>query len=114
MWKAILTALIALASLDGYARAEIFPSHPITIVVPFSAGGPSDAMARILAERMKVKLGRVLSVEEEQPVVVAPGRQVELAASGKSGGEAPVVEPGTIEVHASVRLTIEIVEGSGR
>jgi uncharacterized protein YggE len=60
---------------------------------------------------MKVKLGRVLSIEEEQPVIVAPGRQVELAASGKSGAaEVPVVEPGTIEVHASVRLTIEITQ----
>jgi uncharacterized protein YggE len=60
---------------------------------------------------MRVKLGRVLSVEEEQPVIVAPGRQVELAASVKSGGaEPPMIEPGTIEVHASVRLTIEITQ----
>src|SRR3569833_4488463 len=60
MWKAILAGLIALAPWGGHARAETFPSHPITIVVPFSAGGPSDAMSRILAERMKVKLGETI------------------------------------------------------
>ena len=56
MRRAGLAALIALLTF-GNARAENFPSHPITIVVPFSAGGPSDAMARILAERMKMTRG---------------------------------------------------------
>ena len=75
------------------------------------AADQARAGAQALAERMKVKLGRVLSVEEEQPVIVAPGRQVELAAASKIGvTETPVVEPGTIEVHASVRLTIEITQ----
>ena len=75
------------------------------------AAEQARAGAQALAQQMKVKLGRVLSVEEEQPVVVAPGRQVELAASGKSGtAEAPIIEPGTIEIHASVRLTIELTQ----
>jgi uncharacterized protein YggE len=75
------------------------------------AADQAKAGAEALAQRMRVKLGRVLSVEEEQPVIVAPGRQVELAASVKNGGaEAPLIEPGTIEVHASVRLTIEITQ----
>ena len=43
--------------------ADNFPSHPITIVVPFSAGGPSDAMARILAERMQRTLGQTILIE---------------------------------------------------
>jgi tripartite-type tricarboxylate transporter receptor subunit TctC len=47
----------------GNALAEKFPSHPITIIVPFSAGGPSDAMMRIMAERMKVTLGEPLLIE---------------------------------------------------
>ena len=73
------------------------------------AADQARAGAQALAQRMKVKLGRVLSIEEEQPVVVAPGRLVELTGSAKSGAsEAQLVEPGTIEVHASVRLTIEI------
>jgi tripartite-type tricarboxylate transporter receptor subunit TctC len=63
MWRAILAGLMALASLGGHALAETFPSHPITIVVPFSAGGPSDAMSRILADRMKLKLGEPILIE---------------------------------------------------
>ena len=44
-------AWLALLAFGGHALADNFPSHPITMVVPFSAGGPTDAMARILAER---------------------------------------------------------------
>jgi tripartite-type tricarboxylate transporter receptor subunit TctC len=62
MRKIVLAALAVLA-FGGAALAENFPSHPITIVVPFSAGGPSDVMARILAERMKVTLGENLLIE---------------------------------------------------
>ena len=58
MRRAVLIAFAALMAFGGNARADNFPSHPITIVVPFSAGGPSDAMARILAERMRTTLGQ--------------------------------------------------------
>src|SRR6266480_2424981 len=44
------------------ANAQGYPSRPITIIVPFAAGGPSDTLTRILADRMRVSLG--------QPVVV--------------------------------------------
>jgi tripartite-type tricarboxylate transporter receptor subunit TctC len=58
MKKTLFAALIAaLAVVTGAHAAEKFPAHPITIVVPFSAGGPSDAMMRILGERLKVTLG---------------------------------------------------------
>jgi len=50
-------------TFGGSALADKFPSHPITIVVPFAAGGPSDVMARILAERMKTTLGETILVE---------------------------------------------------
>src|SRR6202165_184526 len=63
MRKAILAAFVALLAFSGSAYAENFPSHPITIIVPFSAGGPSDAMMRILAERMKLMLGEPLLIE---------------------------------------------------
>jgi hypothetical protein len=66
--------------------------------------------ARALAERLEVKLGRLLRIEEEQPVVVSPGRQVEFSATAKGGAESSPVEPGTIEIHASVTLTFEILQ----
>jgi tripartite-type tricarboxylate transporter receptor subunit TctC len=61
--RKIILAVFALLALGGFALAENFPSHPITIIVPFSAGGPSDAMARILAERMKITLGEAVLIE---------------------------------------------------
>jgi len=63
MRRAILGALAALLISGGNAFAENYPSHPITVIVPFSAGGPSDAMMRILAERMKLALGEAILIE---------------------------------------------------
>jgi tripartite-type tricarboxylate transporter receptor subunit TctC len=60
---AILTTLATLVAGTVGAAADNYPSRTITIIVPFAAGGPSDAMARILAERMKAPLGQQIVVE---------------------------------------------------
>jgi tripartite-type tricarboxylate transporter receptor subunit TctC len=59
----VWVALVALLAAGGGAAAEDFPSHQITMVVPFSAGGPTDAMARIMTERMRVTLGQSFVIE---------------------------------------------------
>ena len=60
-----LAAVMAAAVLGGmpHAHAQTFPSRPITLIVPFAAGGPLDAMARILSERMRVSLGQPVIIE---------------------------------------------------
>jgi tripartite-type tricarboxylate transporter receptor subunit TctC len=67
MRRRALAALIATlafgGSWGGLARADNYPSRPITVVVPFAAGGPSDAMMRILGERMKTTLGEAILIE---------------------------------------------------
>jgi tripartite-type tricarboxylate transporter receptor subunit TctC len=63
MRRMVLAALTALLAWGGMARAENYPSRPITVIVPFAAGGPSDAMMRILGERMKTTLGEAILVE---------------------------------------------------
>src|SRR6478752_316646 len=63
MRKSVLAALLLTLTFAGGALADKFPSRPITIIVPFSAGGPSDAMTRILAERMKLTLGEAVLIE---------------------------------------------------
>ncbi|MEJ0070968.1 MAG: tripartite tricarboxylate transporter substrate-binding protein [Pseudomonadota bacterium] len=45
------------------AAAQTFPNHPITMVVAFPAGGPTDVIARLVAERMASRLGRQILVE---------------------------------------------------
>jgi tripartite-type tricarboxylate transporter receptor subunit TctC len=47
----------------GGAVAEDYPSRPITIIVPFAAGGPTDVVARILAEGMRGPLGQTVLIE---------------------------------------------------
>ena len=50
MRKALWLAFLCLFA--GDAAAQAFPNRPIALVVPFSAGGPTDTLARILAGRM--------------------------------------------------------------
>jgi tripartite-type tricarboxylate transporter receptor subunit TctC len=63
MRRMMWVALAALLLSSSNAHAENFPTRQITIVVPFSAGGPSDAMARVLAERMQRSLGQTILIE---------------------------------------------------
>jgi tripartite-type tricarboxylate transporter receptor subunit TctC len=61
--RKIFLAALAVLAFGSVASAQQYPSRPITIIVPFAAGGPSDVMARILAERMKATLGEAVLVE---------------------------------------------------
>jgi tripartite-type tricarboxylate transporter receptor subunit TctC len=53
----------ALPAVSRLANAQTYPSRPITIIVPFAAGGSADVVARVLAERMRESLGRSIIVE---------------------------------------------------
>src|SRR6266536_2059320 len=53
----------ALPSVSRFAWAQAYPSRPITMVVGYGVGGPSDTIARIVAERMKFTLGQPIVVE---------------------------------------------------
>jgi tripartite-type tricarboxylate transporter receptor subunit TctC len=75
---------MALLAFGGGARADNFPSHPITLVVPFAAGGPTDAMARILVERMQNTLGQTILIENVTGAAgsLGVGRVVRAAPDG--------------------------------
>lgn len=59
----ILGALCATTLLTAPAFAQIYPDRQINMVVPFSAGGPTDTVARLVAERMSAELGEQIVVE---------------------------------------------------
>jgi tripartite-type tricarboxylate transporter receptor subunit TctC len=63
--SSLLVALVASVACVAptQAQTQSFPSRPITIVVPFPAGGSTGAMARILIEPMQTALGQTIIIE---------------------------------------------------
>jgi tripartite-type tricarboxylate transporter receptor subunit TctC len=60
---AVALALATAAGCAVGAKAQSYPTHPITLVAPFPAGGPTDAVARVMADHMKITLGQTVVVE---------------------------------------------------
>jgi tripartite-type tricarboxylate transporter receptor subunit TctC len=58
-------AALGLAALAAAAQAQAWPTKPITLVVPFPAGGTTDVLARALAERLTPALGQTVIVESK-------------------------------------------------
>ena len=96
MRKAIL-AVLAVLGFGSAALAQNFPSRPITIIVPFSAGGPSDVMARILAERMKTTLGETLLVEN----VTGAGGSIGVGRALRSPADGYTISFGHLGTHVA-------------
>jgi tripartite-type tricarboxylate transporter receptor subunit TctC len=63
MKRLVLAAILAASAGWASAWAQSYPSRPITMVVPFAAGGPTDTIARIMAEGMRASLGQNVIIE---------------------------------------------------
>jgi tripartite-type tricarboxylate transporter receptor subunit TctC len=70
------------AALD--AQAQTYPTRPITVIVPFPAGGPTDSLARVLSEPMRMSLGQPLIIENVTGATgsLGVGRVVQAAPDG--------------------------------
>ncbi|MDF2466369.1 MAG: putative extra-cytoplasmic solute receptor [Ramlibacter sp.] len=60
-----VAAALALATPFALAQAPAYPKQPVTLVVPFPAGGPTDAMARVLAQKLGDRLGQQVVVDNK-------------------------------------------------
>ena len=69
---------------SGFAWAQAYPSRAITIIVPYAVGAVTDAIARLLAERMRQSLGRPVIVENVTGAggTIAAGRVARAAPDG--------------------------------
>ncbi|MEA2949878.1 MAG: hypothetical protein QOI40_5208 [Alphaproteobacteria bacterium] len=81
-----LLAILLAVTLSGVAdaAAEPYPARPITMVVPFAAGGPVDTLARILSERMRQSLGQAIIIDNVTGAAgtIGVGRVARAAADG--------------------------------
>ncbi|MES2785901.1 MAG: tripartite tricarboxylate transporter substrate binding protein [Pseudomonadota bacterium] len=73
-------AALALATVPAIATAQSFPSQPVKLIVPFSAGGPTDALARQVAKQLSTNLGQPVVVEN----ALGAAGQVALEKTTKS------------------------------
>jgi tripartite-type tricarboxylate transporter receptor subunit TctC len=53
MWKPLIAVALIAGSTTGDATAQVYPARPVTMVVPFAAGGSSDTIGRIMADGMR-------------------------------------------------------------
>jgi tripartite-type tricarboxylate transporter receptor subunit TctC len=97
MRRTVLIVLAALLMSGGNALAENYPSHPITLVVPFSAGGPTDSMARIMADRMKTALGQSLLIEN----VTGAGGSIGVGRVARAAPDGYTVSIGHLGTHVA-------------
>ena len=63
MLRMVTAALAAVFALLGPAAAQDYPTRPVTMVIPFAAGGPQDTIGRVFAQRMGEVLGQQVVVE---------------------------------------------------
>lgn len=63
MTRKVIAALAALLSLAAPAAAQDYPNKPITMIIPFAAGGPTDVLGRVVAARMGEILGQQFVIE---------------------------------------------------
>ena len=94
-----LTALILvyLLSLSEIVFAQGFPSRPITMIVPFAAGGTSDVIARTVAEQMSIALGQAVVIEN----VGGAGGSIALARVARAEADGYTIAIGNAGTNAA-------------
>ena len=110
--KAIDTALKSGATSVNRLNFTLRSESEVRAQALGEAAKEAEAGADALARSLKLKLGRVLLVEEGQPVVISPAPQIDLGKA-QSTDMSPI-SPGNIQVHANVNLTYELLEASRR
>src|SRR5262245_33005940 len=91
----VVAALAIAVGCVTVAHAQGYPSRPITIIVPFPAGGPSDTLARILGERMRVSLGQPILVEP----VTGAGASIGVARAAQAAPDGYTLSIGNWTSH---------------
>jgi len=94
-----LAASVAVALAAGIAstQAQPYPQRPISMIVPFAAGGPTDVLARVLGQHMSQTLGQSIVVED----VTGAGGTIGSARAARAAPDGYTLVLGNIGTHAA-------------
>src|SRR6185369_11082031 len=81
MFRTFGAALLGLAITCGAARAQDYPSQTIRLIVPFLAGGPVDALSRVVGQHLQNRLGQNVIVENRSGGGTTIGAKAVAAAT---------------------------------
>jgi tripartite-type tricarboxylate transporter receptor subunit TctC len=92
--RLLFTASLAVASLSTAVQAQTYPSKPIQMVVPFAAGAGTDLIARALAEKLALRIGQPVVVENRAGAAGVLGTNA--VAKAPADGYTLLFTPGSI------------------
>jgi tripartite-type tricarboxylate transporter receptor subunit TctC len=93
----LLVAAAAALAIATAASAQIYPNRPITMIVPFAAGGTSDVIARTVAEQMSIALGQAVVIEN----VGGAGGSIALARVARAEADGYTIAIGNAGTNAA-------------
>ena len=97
-WLGIAAAALALgAALAPAAGQSNYPTRPITAIVPFAAGGPTDVITRIAAEHMSRTLGQPIIIEN----IVGAGGTTASTRAMRAAPDGYTIQMGHMGTHAA-------------
>jgi tripartite-type tricarboxylate transporter receptor subunit TctC len=88
-------AAAAASAFSGVARTQTYPARPITLIVPYPPGGPTDVLARVLAEQMRSSLGQPMIIEN---VGGAEG-SIGVSRAARANADGYTIELGATSTH---------------
>jgi tripartite-type tricarboxylate transporter receptor subunit TctC len=97
LFKTLAGAIAGLAALSFQAQAQDYPTRPITLIVPFAAGGPTDVISRIVGEHMSRTLGQQIVIEN----VVGAGGTTASTKAKNSDNDGYTLITGHMGTHAA-------------
>lgn len=92
-----LLAAVAALFIATSAHAQTYPSRPISMIVPFAAGGTSDVIARVVAEQMSVALGQPVVIEN----VAGAGGSLAMARAARAAPDGYTIAIGNAGTSAA-------------
>jgi tripartite-type tricarboxylate transporter receptor subunit TctC len=96
MRRIITAAFFAVCALIGPGHAQDYPTRPLTMVIPFAAGGPTDVLGRVVGDRMGQLLGQQLVIEN----VGGAGGMTGVQRGAQAAPDGYTMVLGTVGTHA--------------